>query len=278
MFNQQNFTDQILQHANTTFSTLHAKFLKKIWGDNNTTKKLHNNQVYTDWQNGVYEAYIPTRDSMDNNLEYLRIAIQVLPEVSNDTKHQKAYDLSVPIKMPLGNIESEFLILIAPRQDKWGLVKGFKHRNKRGYFTGVFVNKSSDIIWKRVLDQIINFFLKRTDGLFRSLGFETWVWKWAQHKDSSLLYYIVEHFSYVIRQSVFTFVKLYQHLMGKMKEVLNEIGLQNTAKTHLRTLEVMNPRDLSRYFMLIRDKLDVTLHNQSFRPDELKVLQVLRNG
>jgi hypothetical protein len=280
-FSMPNFTDEILAHANTTFSTLHKKFLKEIWGDNKTTNKLHSNQVYTDWQNGRYEVYIPTRDSVDFNLEYARVAIQVLPMVSNDSKYQEAYDLSVPIKTPLGKIESEFLILIAPRQDRWGLVKGFKHRAKPGYFTGIFVNGSADICWKRVLDQITNFFEKRLNGLFDSLGFERWVWKWLQAKEPTLLYYsrILEHFSVVIQQSAFTFINLWQHFIKQMKHVLNEIGLQSIAKQAISPLLSLNPVDLQRAFTYIREDLQVNLEQsqKQFRPDELKLLQVLRH-
>jgi hypothetical protein len=280
VFNQVNFTDEILAHANTTFSTLHKKFLKEIWGDNKSTNKLHTNQVYTDWQNGRYEAYIPTRDSTEFNLEYLRVAIQVLPMVSNEEKYQEAYKLSVPINLPHGKIESELLILVAPRQHHWGLVKGFKHRNKPGYFTGVFVNVSPDIIWKRVLDQITNFIEKRLNGLMNALGFETWVWKWAQKKDISLYYRILEHFSCVIRQSAFTFIQLWQHLIKQMQGVLNEIGLQSMAKQAVKPLLALNPVDLQRAFSFIREDLKVNLEQstKTFRPEELKILQVLRHG
>ena len=280
VYSQQNFTDQILQHANETFSTLHHKFLKEIWGNNTTTNKLHSNQVFTDWQKGIYEVYIPTRDSVDYNLEYSRIAIQILPMISNETKHQEAYKLSNPIKTPLGKIESEFLILIAPRQHHWGLVKGFKHRNKKGYFTGIFVNASPDIIWKRVLDQITNFFEKRLNGLFDSLGFERWVWKWAQNKDISLYYRVLERFSYVIQQSAFTFLRLWQHFIQKMKHVLNEIGIQNIAKQAVKPLLSLNPVDLQHAFTFIRADLKAKLEHSSktFRSDEIKLLQVLRNG
>lgn len=277
-----NFTDQILEHAANTFSVMHNHFLKQIWGNNNITNKLHYNQVTFDPANGRYEVYIPTRDSVTNNLEYMRIAIQILPMVSNDTKHLDAYKLAEPIKQPHGKIESEFLILIAPRQYKWGLVRGFKHRNKPGYFTGVFVNASPDIIWKRVLDQLINFFGKRLDGLFDSLGFERWVWKWLQQKDTNLLYYsrILERFSYVIQQSAFTFLKVWQHFMDKIKLVLKEIGLQNVAKSHVKQLYSMKKPDLQRYFELVKKELQVGLFVSDGRlsVDELRVLQVVEHG
>lgn len=280
VFSLSNFTDEILGHANSTFSTIHKNFIKEIWGDNKTTNKLHKNQVFTDWQNGIYEAYIPTRDSTEFNLEYLRIAIKVLPMVSNEEKHQEAYKIAEPIKFPLGKIESEFLIIIAPRQHHWGLVKGFKHRNKPGYFTGVFVNASPDIIWKRVMDHLINFIEKRLNGLMDSLGFETWVWKWAQKKDISLYYRILERFSYVVRQSAFTFIKLWQHLIDKIKNILNEIGLQNVAKQAIKPLLSLNPVDLQRAFSFIREDLKVNLEQsqKTYRPDELRLLKVLRYG
>lgn len=276
-----NFIDKILEYAADTFSVMHTHFLKKIWGDNSITNKLHGNQVTFDPANGRYEVYIPTRDSVDNNLEYSRIAIQILPMVSNEEKHAEAYKLSVPIKEPLGKIESELLILIAPRQHHWGLVKGFKHRNKPGYFTCVFVNKSPEIIWKRVLDQVTNFFEKRLNGLFDSLGIERWVWKWAQNKETSMLYYsILEHFSYVIRQSAFTFLELYRHLIKCMQKVLCEIGIQNMAKQAVKPLLDLKPDILTRVFTVIREELRINLESSMNRlgKDESLILQGVANG
>jgi hypothetical protein len=270
------FTDQILQHANTTFSTIHHKFLKQIWGDNGTTAKLHHNQVFTDWQNGIYECYIPTRDSTEFNLEYLRVAIQVQELNSNDTKYQDAYQLSKLIKTPHGKIESELLILIAPHQDRWGLVRGFKHRNKPGYFTAVFTNVSSDIIWKRVLDQITNFIQKRLDGLMKSLKIEPWIWKWHQQKEHQTLYYsILEHFSFVLRQSAFTFLELWRHLIKQVKLVLGEIGIQNVALKALSMFEGLSFAQLGRVFSKIRQGLNVEV---SLDSDVLKVLEVAQYG
>lgn len=255
------YTDKLLQYANQTFATIHHKFLKEIWGDNKTTNKLHSNQTYTDWQNGRYEVYIPTRDSLEYNLKYYRIAIQIQELNSNDTKHADAYKLMEPIKQPLGEIESELLILIAPHQDRWGLVRGFKHRNKPGYFTAVFTNKSPEIVWKRILDHIGNFIQKRIDGFFACLGFETWLWKWAQTKEDNMLYYstILGRFSYVIRQSVFTLVKLYQHVRDFMRGVLKEIGIQNVVKQAIEPLKRLSLPELQRVFSGIREQLQITV-------------------
>ena len=275
-FSQQNFADEILQHANNTFSVIYHRFLKEIWSDNKTTKKLHSNQVYTDWQNGRYECYIPTRDSVDNNLEFSRIAIQILPMVSNEEKHREAYHLAEPIKTPLGKIESELLLLIAPRQHHWGLVKGFKHRNKPGYFTCVFVNKSPDIIWKRVLDQVTNFFKKRLNGLMTSLNIADCTWKWTIGKRNDFISNIVvEKYSYVLRQSYLTFKSLIEHLLDKMKAVLGEIGVQNVALQALHVLKGLNVSQLGRVFSEIRRGLNVEV---DFERDALRVLEVARHG
>jgi hypothetical protein len=253
------FTDQLLQSANDTFAVMHHKFLKEIWGNNHTVSKLHANQTYTDWQNGRYEVYIPSRDNPEYNLNYSRIAIQIQELNSNDTKHAEAYKLMEPIKQPFGLVDSELLILIAPHQDRWGLVKGFKHRNKPGYFTAVFTNTSPEIIWKRVLDLIMNFTQKRLDGIFKAMGFETWVWKWAQNKDKSLYYRIVEHFSYTLRQSVFTLLEFWQHLRRSMQLILNEIGIANTVKQAVRPLLGLNLATLQRVFNGIREDLQINL-------------------
>lgn len=274
--NYGNFTDEILQHANTTFSTLHARFLKKIWGDNCTTNKLHSNQTYTDWQNGVYEIYIPTRDSVDYNLEFMRVAIQVQHLNSNDSKKQEAYRLAEPIKLPHGKIESELLILIAPHQDRWGLVKGFKHRNKPGYFTAVFTNTSPDIIWKRVMDCVTNFFKKRLDGLMRSLNIADCNWKWTIGKRNDFISNIViRDYSFPLRQTFLTFKNLIEHLLDGMKVVLGVIGEQNVALQAIHVLKGLSLSQLGRVFTQIRTGLNVEV---SLDRDALRVLEVCRRG
>jgi hypothetical protein len=290
------FSDQLLGYANQTFSTLHHKFLKEIWGDNKTTNKLHNNQCFTNWQDGTYEVYIPTRDSLEYNLSYYRIAIKIQELNSNDSKHAEAYQLMNHIKEPLGAVESELLILIAPHQDRWGLVRGFKHRKVPGYFTAVFTNTSPEIVWKRVLDHVGNFIQKRLDGIMKALELPVWLWKWAQNKtsewnhtegqpyhhifvdghsetvtppknerhhsleDKYLLYYrILENYSLVIRQSVLTFFEFYRHIRRQMVEVLKEIGIGNTVKQAIKPLLGLNHAELQRVFNGIRANLQISL-------------------
>jgi hypothetical protein len=266
------YTDKILGYANETFSVLHHKFLKEIWGDNKTTAKLHHNQCRTDWQKGVYEIFIPTRDSVNSNLEYYRIAIQVLPENSDSAKRQQAYRLQQDTERPHGIVESELLILIAPRQDRWGLVRGFKHDQRRGYFTAVFTNRSPEIVWKRVIDHIHNFLRKRLDGLMASLGFETWVWKWLLQKNDncSNILRIVERFSFSIRQSLETFVKLIQHFIGRMKVILGEIGVLNVALSK-------TCREIKDEIVMLQKALKVKVKQES-KIDCLKVFGLVPYG
>ena len=276
-----SYTDQILQYANETFSVLHHKFLKEIWGDNKTTAKLHHNQCFTDWQKGVYEIFIPTRDNVEHNLSYYRIAIKVLPEISQELKLTEAQALSNLIKQPLGIVESELLILIAPRQNKWGLVRGFKHLNKPGYFTAVFVNKSPEIVWKRVMSHILNFIAKRLDGLMAALGFETWVWKWILSKRNTYCsnIRILENYSYVIRQSFETLVLLYQHFKDKLRLVLGEIGAENVALAVLRPLKALRMDELARVFTIVRETLGVqVIAKEDKGMRYLEALKVIGNG
>lgn len=276
-----SYTDQILQYANETFSVLHHKFLKQIWGDNKTTAKLHHNQCHTNWQNGTYEVYIPTRDNVENNLSYYRIAIKVLPYVSNSDKREQANKLASQTTKPLGVIESELLILIAPHQDRWGLVQGFKHVNKPGYFTGIFVNKSSKIVWKRVLDRILNFVQKRLEGLMASLGFETWVWKWILTKRNSYCsnIRILERFSFVIQQSFETLLLLFQHFKDKLQVVLSEIGAENVALMVLQPLQGIRMDELSRVFTVVRERLGVQIVAKEDKGMRyLEALKVIDNG
>ena len=274
-FNFGTYTDKILQYANETFATMHHKFLKEIWG-NSTINKLHKNQSYTNWDKGIYEVYIPSRDSQENNLQYSRIIIKVQPENSNSTKKQTSCDLMKQEKQPLGTIESELIIQIAPKQDKWGLVKSFKHRNPRGYFTAIFTNKSPEIVWKRVMDVMINFTNKRLDGFMEKLGFEKWIWKWAQNKEHDYLYYIIlEKFSYSLRQSVLTLTRLYNHFRGKMRSVLKEIGVQNVLKQVIGPLKGLDLDSLGKVMGRIRKELLIQVELDRKKDSGLRLIRLL---
>ncbi len=255
------YADSILEKANNTFSVIHNKFLKERWGNNRDCAKLRHNQCFTDWENGRYEVYIPTRDNVTKNLSYYRIAIQVQSIVSNENKKQDAEELSHHMKEPLGEVESELLILVAPRQHHWGLVKAFKHRNAPGYFTAIFVNSSPEIVWKRVLCHIANFIEKRLKGLFMSLGLSERLWEYRQNTEGYLLYYsyTLAHFSMTIRQSAHTFLWLFSHLRKCLKQTFKEIGLNNMALEALKPLKQLNIEELTRVFNIIREKLSIEL-------------------
>lgn len=268
------FTDEILGYANNTLATIHHKFAKQIWGDNNITAKLKNNQSHTNWQEGTYEVYIPTFDSPNYNLKYYRIAIKVLYEISDATKRQEAIKMTRRIQQPLGEVESELICLIAYKQDKPGIVKGFPHSTKKGFFTGVFVSgkRSPTLIWKRVIDHIANFVSKKLDGLMRSLKFETWMWKWLLSKNDNCftMNVILKHFSLSIQQSVISLIKLFQHLCDKMRLVLGEIGVLNVALSK-------TCREIRDEIAVLQKALKVRVEREVQR-DCLRVLGVIPYG
>jgi len=106
----------------------------------------------------------------------------------------------------------------------------------------------------------------------RSLGFETWVWKWLLKKNDncSNILRIVEHFSFSIRQSLETFVRLIRWFRDKMKLLLGEIGVQNVALT--KTI-----REIKDEIAVLRKALIVKVREEALQ-DIQRVVRWIPNG
>jgi hypothetical protein len=79
------FVDGILEYCNETFSTMYRHIFQKYWHNNTFMAKMPRNYCITDWKNGRYEVYIPTRDSADRNLQYFKISISIMEKVDYET-------------------------------------------------------------------------------------------------------------------------------------------------------------------------------------------------
>lgn len=234
------FTDGILEYCNETFSTMYRHIFQKYWHNNNLIAKMPRNYVATDWKNGRYEVYIPTRDSADMNMQYFRISISVLPRVDYETARSESEAMRNGLIAVNGKVDSELNVIIAPHLKQRGFIRGFNHaKGKKGYLTAVIVSKFPEICFKRLLVLLTKFFETRLKKLLENLGFEPYQYDYMDCKKFyySYVQFIVERYSYLIGLTIKNFSHCLAWFDGKLKSVLHNIGLQNTLKMAMKPLK-----------------------------------------
>jgi len=239
------FTDRILQLSNETFSTLYKNVLKKYWHDGSFMAKMSRNYAHTDWPKGIYEVYIPTRDDPAMNLRYYRIVIKVLPNIDAESAHVESVVQQAPQQTPMGIVDSELIVLVAPHLKRRGFIRGWRHIKHPGYLTAVIVSKIPEIAFKRILTLVANFLEKRIDKLLEKLGFQPWEYDYIKKEE---FYYksvrsIIERYSYVIAVSLKSFSHVLAWVKGKLRSVLHEIGLMNMMRQAFKPLNQLSRKD-----------------------------------
>jgi len=214
-----DFNDSVTGFANTTFSPMYARVFKKYW-DNEFYARMHHSYFYSNFNFGLFEFYIPTFESLDNNMKYSRIAIKIVPEL-DDEIYAKAIEelrtkhVSDPRTLnkggPAGLIDSESLFVVARklgpkalekwREDRDRSKKGLKKKMdwflkaKRLTLPEVVPNirvfpiitKVPEIVLKRLLTILIKFYEKRLKAFYESFNLDSLS---SDYSESSLVYSI----------------------------------------------------------------------------------------
>jgi hypothetical protein len=279
------YTDKILEYANQTFATMYHKVFKQYWHDNKFFAKMNQNYTTTDWQNGTFETYIPTRDQT-HGLSYYRIAIKLVPEIDKQTLHEEAQKLQQPMHSPTGQLDSELQIIISPKLKKWGFLHAFRHVQKKGYLTNVYITRSHnqtlppEVLWVRILRFISEFLNKRILAFLDALKLQPYQW---DHKDMNMLYYIcnnsaiLSRFSHAIRTSIVSMSHTLDVILHRIWSLKDEIGSQTLAKQAIKPLLDLKPDKLKDVFIYIRQELKDNLQRKSNQLNPLEV-QLLYGG
>lgn len=238
-----DYADKVLKFANETFSTMYQKIFKPYWHDGRFMAKMSQNYASTDWQNSTYEFYVPTRDSVSNNLQFYRVIIKVVDSLDRESVHTESIQLQKPLKYPSGIIDSELIVVVSPKLKQRGFVRGFKHIKKPGYLTAAIVAKFPELAFLRILKIMANFFDRRIKAFLAKLDFDTEFQPWKyDYKKSEQFYYmmltgIIERYSHTIALSLRCFSHVLAWIKGKIKSLYHEIGLQNMAFQALKALK-----------------------------------------
>lgn len=236
---------------------MYANVFKRYWHDGKFMSRMPRSYCTTDWKNGVYEVFIPTREDMELNMAYYRIVIKVVPELDMETAKQESQKLQASLSRPMGYKDSELIALVSPKLKRRGFLRAFKHCKKPGFLTGLFVTKVPEIAFKRLLSLLKTFFERRIGKLLERLEITPWH---LDYKEKTLYYindvtYIVEHFSHAIACTLKCFSHSLAWFVGKINSVKHEIGVQNMIKLSLRPLQDMPKRDQYRVLEALQVKV-----------------------
>lgn len=295
-----NYTDKILELANSTFATMYHKIFKQYWHDGKFTAKMSQNYTTTDWQNGIFETYIPTQDAT-HGLSYYRIAIKIVESINSQTFKEEAQKLRTPLHFPPGQLDSELQIVISKRLDKWGFIRAFNHtRNKiKGYQTNIYItnrrekaSKTSqggqrivtppEVLWVKIIRSICEFLNKRITKLLEALHLKNWQ---VGAKDNNMLYYIIcnsailSRFSHSLRLTIQTLSHSLDYLLHKIWSIQEDIGNQTLAKRAVKPLKDLTPVKLKEVFVYIRQELQKNLERKpQLNSHELQLLRIYNKG
>ena len=296
------YVDKILEQANSTFATLYRKVFKQYWHDGKFTAHMAQNYTSTDWKNGFFETYIPTRDST-HGLSYYRIAIKLVDSINNEDFHKQVEEMRHPTHAPVGTLDSELIIVISQRLNRWGFIRSYNYtpQKTRGYQANIYItnrrekaSKTSmggqqlvtppEVLWVKITRAVCTFLNTRMNALLTSLKLERWQ---LGVKDNNTLYYIcvnsaiLGRFSHFLRLTILSMSHTLDVLLHKIWSIEEDIGSQNLAKRAIKPLLGLSPDKLTDVFRYIRQGLEVDLSKPRGRlnPQEMAILQAVgRHG
>ena len=249
------YSDRILEGLQHTFAPMH----RRVWSPNwNNSIFAYARQPYyiCDWQTRTYEIHIPIGIDGENIMHYWRVCIKIFHELDQETIKQNQPNMEYPWIKPLGITDSETIMYIAQKPSETlktklrslykaggkkaymkGLLRGFRHKNKRGYFTFIIIHESPEIALKRIKDKLINFIHKRIKAFLRKLKLPTWkIDECVKKRNYFSINILIEKYSLTIRTILKNMTETLLWLMDRQKELLREIGRQNIIKTKIQPL------------------------------------------
>ena len=256
------FSNRVIELANHAFSPMYRRVFKKYW-DNSMFARMRRNYVHSDQRNGYYEIYIPTFESMESNMKYYRIAIQVVPELDSDVIRRETHKIRRKRITPVGTVDSELTCIVAQRRSDKAREKEEYFRGKHRYIgnmTGYFIHYLPESIIKRILMVVTGFLENRLKALLSSFHLTPQLQR--QHNPDTLYYSTITSIIEAISLSLANAVRCISHsfhwLKGKIKHILREVGRQNQMRkafnkiTELKTLL----KEINRVPSYMRDGVD----------------------
>ncbi|MHA1632505.1 MAG: hypothetical protein ACTSXC_06860 [Candidatus Freyarchaeota archaeon] len=109
------YVDTFFELISDIFSRAYAKVYSRYW-NGGLEQRMVRDYTSTDWNNCIYETYVPISAVEDQNMSFFRIVIKVAPVISQKEAKELSVDLMRPLEKPVGVVDSELIVLVAPRR------------------------------------------------------------------------------------------------------------------------------------------------------------------
>lgn len=252
------FYDKMLDLCSQVFSPMYYNIFSKYW-NTSLDARMKRGYFVNNRTDGVYEIYVPTQASLENNMQYYRITIKVLPEVDYGIVDAETKTLVAAKQVePNGVIDSELFAFIAPRRSqqasgpqvkdqkgntckKGKFLRGFRHVKKVGYLTAIIISSVPEVCMKRLLLLIATFLKRRIKRLLKKLGYDD-PWQ-TDYKREEYFYYspfntiIESKFGIHISSTLRCFSHSYSWIRDWVKRVKRSLYRQDKVREEIRQLD-----------------------------------------
>lgn len=235
------FSVRVVELLNHTFSTMYSRVFKKYW-NNSIFARMKKPYFVSDASDGYYEVFIPTfEDPEGDNMRFYRAVVKVLPELDRDILKSES------IKMrrtrvcggrgPPGRVDSELIVLIAPRRSEQARRERQFLRARRtqpsikGFLTAPIINSSPETCVERLLKIVTNFLRKRLRALLKSLRLEHLYDEYYREERLyySTIVYIIEKLSLSLANAV----RCLGHSLNWLHKKLLHLKAEIERQTHI---------------------------------------------
>jgi len=203
---------------------------------------------YYDQDLGIFEYYIPTAPNGENFMQYLRVAVKVVPKLSMKRLVDESRGLRSMITSPMGIIDGEMIFIVSPeavRDEDGNLPRGFYHNIYRHYMTYAIVTSRPERAVERTLTLVWRCLYQRLARLWDKLNLSRWaldrLLRGACKVGRNILSWLLANrFSMTLVTILENFVALCRFLYGKVKEMRRIVKMQlglKSLRSNLRWLQ-----------------------------------------
>ena len=108
------YAERILENLQGVFAPMYGRVHERFWGSG-AYACVRRPYYHVDWDQGLAEYYVPTVLNGENIMQYHRIIVSIYPYMDHGLEKSELGRLKTPIKPPTGRIDSESIILVAPK-------------------------------------------------------------------------------------------------------------------------------------------------------------------
>lgn len=260
------FSDRVIELCATTFSPMYARVFSRYW-QNSLYGRMPRPYSVSDWENGVYEFYVPTFADSERNMKYHRIVVRTVPYLDKKILMKEGREIKKPLTCnghgPNGIVDSETRVIVARElspaskrkwhEDKARVKQGYKRL--RDWFIRAFqdrrqnlmivpiINKVPEIAVKRLVKLICKFYDKRLRAFIDSWRMTPLYSSYGENTVYFIFKSKVESRGYhIIGNAVSCLYHSLNWLRQKLRLVKLEIGRQSRIMEVIHTIKSIKPK------------------------------------